>query len=504
MIHEDTPESTVAEGKTVDEAVRKGLIASGWSKEQVAIEVLDPGSHGPWVNTAVARVRLSRRTADAIQLASEVTAGILRQVGLDGHARVERRPDHLHVMVEGEGLEAALVSGEGEGLDALQHVVSRIVSKRSGTRQLVSIDLGGFRERRERHLRDLAYQIADEVRQTGRKVLTEPMAAAERRVVHLALNEDPDITTFAIGDGLVKPIAIAPIDQAPPPEERRPGDRRFSGRRREGDWREGEGRGGEGRGGGRYRGGREGGRGSSGHGRMGERDSGGGPGGRREGGPRTGPGPGRDRPGYGGASRGPGGPRGRSQYPDRDRERGPNRPGAGERRPGEREGDRVRSDRGGARDSREAREPRDVRERDPRDRGPRESDPRERDSRERDARGPRWQGQPQGPRSHRDPRETAETGGARPRRDDYGDRSPRDEPRGEAARFLRDDDSWDPIGDGEFVDDVPIDEIEEETPIPPETPAVEPGQEQPRAERRPSRPWGGRGGRGGREGGRRR
>ena len=153
MINEGAGESTIAEGKTVDEAIRKALILSGWTKEQVTVEVLDQGSQGPWVSAGLAKVRLSRRTADAFQLASEITSGILRQVGLEGRARVEQRPDHLHVMVEGEGLEDALVSGEGEGLDALQHVVSRIVSKRSGTRQLISIDLGGFRERRERQLR---------------------------------------------------------------------------------------------------------------------------------------------------------------------------------------------------------------------------------------------------------------------------------------------------------------------------------------------------------------
>jgi hypothetical protein len=158
-----------------------------------------------------------------------VTAEILERMGLSGRVRAERRPDHIQVLVEGDGLEEKLIGAEGEGLDALQHLVARIVSKQSGSRQMVSVDLGGYRERRERQLRDMAYELADAVRQTGRQVMTEPMVAAERRVVHLALNEDPDITTFAVGDGLVKPIAIAPIDQAPPPEERRPSDRRRYG-----------------------------------------------------------------------------------------------------------------------------------------------------------------------------------------------------------------------------------------------------------------------------------
>ena len=349
MMDDEVPEAAaITEGKTVDEAIRRGLIATGWSRDQVTVEVVDPGSRTSWVNQGLARVRLSRKTADPFELADRITAGILRRVGLESRVSVEQRIDHIRVMVQGEGLEAALVAEDGEGLDALQHVVSRIVSKRSGTRQLVNVDLGGYRERKERQLRDLAYQLADEVRQTGRKVLTDAMPAAERRVIHLALNEDPDITTFAIGDGLVKPIAIAPIDQAPPPEERRPTDRRWSGGRREGGMR-GEGRS-EGRGRGEGRGERSmGGRGGRGPGRGPGRPygaGGGGGGAGRPSGERAGvhldDRPSRrssrydDRAGSGGSSRGGrGGEVGDRPYRQAQGGRGPDaRGGYGDRREG--------------------------------------------------------------------------------------------------------------------------------------------------------------------------
>jgi spoIIIJ-associated protein len=233
MQENDNPlaESAEAEGKTVDEAIRKALIATGWKRDQITVDVLDHGGRSAWVNESVARVRLRRRSGDAFDLAQQVTTELLRRIGLPAQVKVEKRPDHLHVHVQGERLTEVLLSQDGEPLDALQHLVARIVSKQSATRQMVSVDLGGYRERRERDLRDMAYRLADEVRETGQQILTEPMGASERRVIHLALNEDPDITTFAIGDGLVKQIAIAPIDQAPPPEERRPGDRRGRGGR---------------------------------------------------------------------------------------------------------------------------------------------------------------------------------------------------------------------------------------------------------------------------------
>jgi spoIIIJ-associated protein len=281
MFEDEKPLEFEAEGKTVDEAIRKGLIMSGWTREQVAVEVLNSVKQGTWVSNALARVRLTRKTGDALDLARRVTAEILERVGLSGQVQAERRPDHIQVVVQGDGLEEKLIGPDGEGLDALQHLVARIVSKQSGTRQMVSVDLGGFRQRRERKLRDMAYELADAVRQTGRQVMTDPMGAAERRVVHLALNEDPDITTFAVGDGLVKPITVAPIDQAPPPEERRSGapERRPGERRPDRRYREGRGGGGRGRdreGGWRDGGSREGGprdRGSRERG-SGERGSG--------------------------------------------------------------------------------------------------------------------------------------------------------------------------------------------------------------------------------------
>ncbi len=323
MQEHDSPqaESAEAEGKTVDEAVRKALIATGWKRDQVTVDVLDHGGRSAWVSDSVARVRLRRGTADAFDLARQVTTELLRRIGLPAQVKVEKRPDHLHVHVQGERLDEVLLSQDGEPLDALQHLVARIVSKQSASRQMVSVDLGGYRERRERDLRDMAYRLADEVRETGEQILTEPMGASERRVIHLALNEDPDITTFAIGDGLVKQIAIAPIDQAPPPEQRRPSDRRG---------RDG-------------RGGRDSGRGDR------DRERGRGPGGdryRRD----RGPGdrrPGDRRPG----DRGPGGRGG--QGGDRGpADRGPADRGPADRGPGERgPDDRGRDERGGGQGS---------------------------------------------------------------------------------------------------------------------------------------------------------
>ncbi len=217
------------EGRTPDEAVRRALMERCWSRDEVTVEVIDPGSRALFGEGGLARVRVSRG-ADPVHLAETVTAEILNRMGLEAQVAAARVDNGISVSIQSGASDAGLTDNEGQGLDAIQHLVSRIVSRRSGERQMVQVDVDGYRKRRERDLRDTAYVIADQVRANGEAHTTEEYGAADRRVIHLALNEDPDITTYAEGDGLFKPIVVAPIDQAPPPESR---SASLSGRRRE-------------------------------------------------------------------------------------------------------------------------------------------------------------------------------------------------------------------------------------------------------------------------------
>ena len=72
------------------------------------------------------------------------------------------------------------------------------------------IDVQGYRERRERQLRQMALRMADQVSKTGRKISLEPMTATERRIIHLALRDNPQITTESIGEEPNRKVVILP------------------------------------------------------------------------------------------------------------------------------------------------------------------------------------------------------------------------------------------------------------------------------------------------------
>ena len=108
----------------------------------------------------------------------------------------------LNVVADPDGREAlgSLIGRKGERLSALQHLVNLMLSKRMGTWTRVLVDVEDYRGRRERQLRDLANRAAARVEETGKMIQLEPMPALERRWIHLALRDHPQVATQSIGE----------------------------------------------------------------------------------------------------------------------------------------------------------------------------------------------------------------------------------------------------------------------------------------------------------------
>jgi spoIIIJ-associated protein len=111
--------------------------------------------------------------------------------------------------VDGDDL-GILIGRRGATLASLQYVLNLIVSKKMERRVSFGIDVDGYRRRREEALVTLARRMASRVRGTGRSVTLEPMPPNERRIVHLALANDPAVMTVSIGEGEDRKVAITP------------------------------------------------------------------------------------------------------------------------------------------------------------------------------------------------------------------------------------------------------------------------------------------------------
>ena len=126
----------------------------------------------------------------------------------------------VDVVVAGDGtLDVEVAGGDpgrligkgGRTLAAIEYLVAAVVNKRDGGEMLrVSLDVGGYKRRRDERLRLLAQRTAARVRKTGMPVELDPMSAAERRVVHMALADDPMVESESSGEGRDRRVVVYP------------------------------------------------------------------------------------------------------------------------------------------------------------------------------------------------------------------------------------------------------------------------------------------------------
>lgn len=144
------------------------------------------------------------------ELAAAAAMGrLLALAGLELAAKVERRPDRLVISLGGK--DEALLGDLGEEfLDDLEQLAPRAIRGLTGRMVRCRVEGGGLRSAREEELRGLAERTAEQVVASGEPVLLEPLSSADRRIVHLALVDDPRVATESEGYGAEKRVRISP------------------------------------------------------------------------------------------------------------------------------------------------------------------------------------------------------------------------------------------------------------------------------------------------------
>ena len=213
-------------GKSVDEAVEKGLAELGLARDEVDIEILDEGSRGLLgLRSAEARVRLTPRivtpagavpamTDETSAPAKEILETLLRGMGLN--AKVEVLPDTsaeesraFVLNIVGDDL-GVLIGRRGETLHDLEYMTRLLAAHKTEHSPKLVVDVEGYRTRRERSLRELAKRMADRVQSNRQPITLEAMPPNERRIVHLSLRDHLTVKTQSIGEGDHRRVMIIP------------------------------------------------------------------------------------------------------------------------------------------------------------------------------------------------------------------------------------------------------------------------------------------------------
>jgi len=210
-------EEVEASGKTVDDAIASALEQLQLDRSQVEVEILSAGRTGLFgLGGENARVMVRPISTEqvglespTIKMAVEFLQRLLELMSIDAEvtARLPETPGD-GVGRAGEDL-GILIGRRGSTLASLQYTVNHMVSRQLKSKALVSVDVEGYRRRREENLKGLTLRLAEKVKATGRTITLEPMPANERRIVHLALADDPQVSSFSLGDGESRKVAIA-------------------------------------------------------------------------------------------------------------------------------------------------------------------------------------------------------------------------------------------------------------------------------------------------------
>lgn len=250
-------DSIEAEGHSIDDAIERALQRLGVGREKVDIEIVsnatrglfglggkrarvratlrrsaafdaapdagsaaEPGREGKratgeWraVGERPARAPARRRAAAAstaaVERARTVLQELVRLTGVEGAVTVAHDGEAVRLVIEGDP-SGVLIGRRGQTLDAIEYLVNRIAGHDEDGGARLVVDSQDYRARRRQALEALAQRLAERARRRGKPVTLNPMSPRDRRIVHLALQDDPALTTRSAGTGYYRKLVIVP------------------------------------------------------------------------------------------------------------------------------------------------------------------------------------------------------------------------------------------------------------------------------------------------------
>jgi spoIIIJ-associated protein len=179
----------------------RGLLGVGYTPARV----MATAAEGVAVPSPPAGVDESETARRLRALVTQVTAAI----GVRCRIEIDESENAIEVMCSGDDL-GLLIGRHGQTIDAVQVLASAVAARGDGSRKDVVVDAAGYRERRRRTLEALASRSAEEAVRTGSRVDLEPMSAAERKIVHTALEHHEGVTTSSEGEEPNRFVVVAP------------------------------------------------------------------------------------------------------------------------------------------------------------------------------------------------------------------------------------------------------------------------------------------------------
>ncbi|MCL2227407.1 MAG: protein jag [Oscillospiraceae bacterium] len=187
-------------GRTEEEAIEAALNQLGLMRDDVSVEIIEQAKSGflglkstPAVVKVIYEIKESRT-----EKVESFLRGLLERMDVEADVEITDNEDAINVALTGKE-PGALIGRRGETLDAIQHLTNYVVNRGASGRVRINLDAENYRQRRNETLENLAAKTAGKVIKYRRNMTLDPMNAYERHVIHSALQEHENISTYSVG-----------------------------------------------------------------------------------------------------------------------------------------------------------------------------------------------------------------------------------------------------------------------------------------------------------------
>jgi spoIIIJ-associated protein len=225
------------EGETIDQAIANALKALGVERDKITVDILSEGKKGILgFGAQKARIRAALRkgridapiapspmapagpattSLDVMAIAEKAKAaleGILMRMGVKASVdcKVAEKGDEIVLGISADN-SGVIIGRKGQTLEALQYLVTRIAGERGGSEgPHIIVDIENYRERHRKSLEDMALRLGEKAKRQRKTVTVDALSAADRRIIHAVLQDDPWVTTKSLGQGSYRRLLIIP------------------------------------------------------------------------------------------------------------------------------------------------------------------------------------------------------------------------------------------------------------------------------------------------------
>ena len=201
------------EGKTTEEAIEAACAHFQVPSEELEIEIVSvgsPGFFGLGGRKAMIRAAQSQDPEDdLLPLAQKILEQTLAKMQEPATVTATQEEDRINLLIETSDA-GLLIGKQGQTLDALQYLITKMLAKQTRKKVRVAIDVEAYRARHNEALALLAQKYGDKVKRSGRSMTLNPMNPYDRRIVHMTLQGDKALKTISRGEGLYKKVVISP------------------------------------------------------------------------------------------------------------------------------------------------------------------------------------------------------------------------------------------------------------------------------------------------------